>query len=45
MNFIIQEMIEGKNVIAPCFSKATGEKLYALIFGDTKTIIMHNSEN
>ena len=48
MKFIIDKLQKGENVIAPCFSKSAGGKLYKLAkatFGDSKKILMYNSEN
>ena len=48
MAFIINSLSQGECVISPCFSKANGEELYKLVkanFGDSKTVLIYNSEN
>jgi len=48
MAFVIDALEREKCVISPCFSKEVGNKLYKFAkehFGDSKTILVYNSEN
>jgi hypothetical protein len=48
MRFIFEALQRDERVISPCFSKEMGEKLFKFVkanFGDTKTVLMYNSDH